>query len=139
MNTENTGNTPVETTIEGLRAQVAKLERELMWAEKAKQNKVEKLTKAKLLVQTSIDNEEWTDSELEEPFWEELCEILDVELNKVFEVIITAEWSATLKGPRSMTLSDMADFVSISEPTVTSYVAVDIEDIYEREVDINEA
>ena len=155
MNTENTGNTPVDMTIgeyasklnelERLQADVVRLQadsdrykQQLEYQSSWRQNLKTKLDKAKLLVQTSIDNEEWTDSELEEPFWEELCEILEVELNKVFEVIITAEWSATLKGPRSMTLSDMADYVSISEPTVTSYVSVDIDDIYEREVDISE-
>ena len=133
------GTTPAEPTIEELKSKIAKLEQQLSWAEQAKSNKVDKLTKAKLLVQTSIDNEEWTDSELEEPFWEELCEILDVELNKTYEVIIKAEWSATLRGPRNMSVSDMADYVSINEPTVTSYVSVDIDDIYEREVDITEA
>jgi len=133
------GATPAEPTIEELKSKIAKLEQQLSWAEQAKSNKVDKLTKAKLLVQTSIDNEEWTDSELEEPFWEELCEILDVELNKTYEVIIKAEWSATLRGPRNMSVSDMADYVSINEPTVTSYVSVDIDDIYEREVDITEA
>ncbi len=139
MITENEGNTPAEPTIEELKSKIVRLEQQLSWAEQAKSNKADKLTKAKLLVQTSIDNEEWTDSELEEPFWEELCEILDVELNKTYEVTIRAVWSATLKGPRNMSLSDMADYVSINEPTVTSYVSVDIDDIYEREVDIDEA
>jgi hypothetical protein len=139
MITENEGNTPAEPTIEELKSKIVRLEQQLSWAEQAKSNKADKLTKAKLLVQTSIDNEEWTDSELEEPFWEELCEILDVELNKTYEVIIKAEWSATLRGPRNMSISDIADYININEPTVTSYVSVDIDDIYEREVDITEA
>jgi hypothetical protein len=137
---ENTeGTTPAEPTIEELKAQVDGLTSKLNYQSNWRQELVDKIGKAKRLVQNSIDNDEWTDSELEEPFWTELCEILDIELNKVYEVIIRAEWSATLKGPRNMSLSDMADYVTIDEPSVSRYNSIEIDDIYEREVGIDEA
>ena len=133
------GTTPAEPTIEELKSKIAKLEQQLSWAEQAKSNKADKLTKAKLLVQTSIDNEEWTDSELEEPFWTELCEILEVELTKTVEIEISARWSATLKMPRSMSFDSAIENINIEEPTVSSYGTIEMDDVWEVDSDITEA
>ena len=130
---------PAEPTIEELKSKVEKLEQELSWARKSRDNYLDTCNKATSYIQASIDNGDWTDEELSEIFWEELAEILDLEMLKTYEVIIKAEWSATLKGPRNMSVSDMADYISLEEPTVSRYNSVEIDDIYEREVDITEA
>ncbi len=144
--TENTENTTPATEVvygsayvDGLTRQIAQLEQKLKWAENSRDIHLDTVNKAISYIQASIDRGDWEDSELEEIFWEELAEILDLELMKTYEVIIKAEWSATLKGPRNMSVSDMADYISLEEPTVSRYNSVELDDIYEREVDITEA
>jgi hypothetical protein len=138
MITENEGNTPAEPTIEELKSKIVRLEQQLSWAEQAKSNKADKLTTAKLLVQTSIDNEEWTDDELSEPFWEELCEILEVELNKEYEIEISATWTATLKGPRGTSIDSMIEDIEIPEPCISWSSTVELDNVRETGSDITE-
>jgi uncharacterized membrane-anchored protein YjiN (DUF445 family) len=55
-------------------------------------------TKVQSFIQTSIDNEEFSESELEEPFWEELAELLglDLKLTEEVEVAFLQTWSGTV-------------------------------------------
>jgi hypothetical protein len=131
------GTTPVEPTIEELKATVARLERELGWARDARDHNGKKLDEVREFIQASIDNDDWTDSELDEPFWEELAELLDLEISKTIEVIITAEWSATLKMKRGQDLSDVE--ISVEEPELSRFASGELTDVYERSFDVSEA
>ena len=54
--------------------------------------------KVRSFIQVSINREDWSASELEEPFWEELAEMLNLDLNltEEVEVTFTATWSGTV-------------------------------------------
>lgn len=69
----------------------------------------EKLAKVRSHIQNSINNEDWSASELEEPFWEELAEMLDLDLKLTEEVFITATltYSGTLTLPKGYDLFDL--------------------------------
>ena len=97
-----------------------------------------KLDKAKEIVQTSIDEEEWTDEELSEPFWEELCEALEVELQKQYRVEITATWTATLKGPRGTTFDTLVEDIEIEEPNISFSSSSELVDVRETGSDVTE-
>lgn len=131
--------TPAEPTIEELKAKVNKLEEDLGWARSSRQAYIDTVNKVTKHIQDSIDREEWSDEELSEPFWEELADMLDIELSKTVEVIIKAEWSATLRLPRSMSVDRALEDISIEEPSVDSYGKLSLEDVYERDCDIREA
>ena len=124
-----------EPTIEELKTKVAQLEQKLGWAEKSRDNYLDTCNKATSYIQASIDRGDWEDSELEEIFWEELAEILDLEITKTVEIIIKAEWSATVKMKRNESVYDLD--ISVSEPE-GSY-GLEMHNVYEREFDISEA
>lgn len=65
--------------------------------------------KASEFVQKSIDSDDWNDSELQEPFWTELADLLDLTLNLETEVTVTATWVLTVKAPRGYEF-DYGDF-----------------------------
>jgi hypothetical protein len=134
-NTENT--TPVELTAEELKAKVAQLEQQLQWAKDARDYNGKKLDEVRAYIQNSIDNGDWTDEELEEIFWEELADKLDLEIMKTVEVIITAEWSATVKMKRGQDLDDLD--ISVEEPEISRFGKGELTDVYERSFDITEA
>lgn len=130
---------PAEPTIEELKSKVAQLEQELGWARKSRDNYLDTCNRATSYIQASIDNGDWTDEELSEIFWEELAEILDLEMSKTVEVIIKAEWSATLKLPRGMDIDRAFEDIAIEEPTASSFSSIVLEDVYEKDCDIREA
>ena len=65
-------------------------------------------------LQSSIDREEWTDTELQEPFWIELAEKLGLELKQERTVTVTATWNLTVRTNKQF-LSDW-DFNFSIEP-----------------------
>lgn len=130
---------PAEPTLEELKAKVNKLEEDLSWCRSGRQAYIDTVNKVTKHIQDSIDREEWSDEELSEVFWEELADMLDIELSKTVEVIIKAEWSATLRLPRSMSVDSALEDISIEEPSVDSYGKLSLEDVYERDCDIREA
>ena len=139
---ENTENTTPATEVvygsayvDGLTRQIAELEQKLKWAENSRDINLDTVNKATSFIQASIDRGDWEDSELEEIFWEELAEILDLEITKTVEIIIKAEWSATVKMKRNESVYDLD--ISVSEPE-GSY-GLEMHDVYEREFDISEA
>ena len=78
-NTENQA-TPVEPvpTYEDLLIKVNELNSQLSNARDARDYNGNKLDLVREHIQTSIDNDEWTDEELDEIFWTDLAEILDL-------------------------------------------------------------
>jgi hypothetical protein len=134
---ENQEGTTPEPTIDELKGKVASLESELARAKVVRDSYGTKIDKVREFIQASIDNDDWTDSELDEPFWEELAELLDLEISKTIEVIITAEWSATLKMKRGQDLSDVE--ISVEEPELSRFASGELTDVYERSFDVSEA
>jgi hypothetical protein len=118
------------------RARISELERQLEWAKTAREEYGTKLDKVRSFIQNSIDNGDWTDEELEEIFWEELSEILDLEIMKEIEVRITAEWTATLKMKRGQELSDIE--ITVEEPEISRFASGELSDVYESELTVDE-
>jgi hypothetical protein len=129
--------TPAELVIADLEAKVKQLEQQLQWAKDARDHNGKKLDEIRSYIQNSIDNGDWTDEELEEIFWEELADKLDLEIMKTVEVIITAEWSATVKMKRGQDLDDLD--ISVEEPEISRFGKGELTDVYERSFDITEA
>jgi hypothetical protein len=138
---ENTENTTPATEVvygsayvDGLTRQIAELEQKLSWAEKSRDINLDTVNKVTKHIQDSIDREEWTDEELDEIFWEELADMLDLELTKTVDVIIKAEWSATVKMKRNQSLDDLD--ISVSEPE--GNYGVELDNVYESVFEITE-
>jgi hypothetical protein len=134
-NTENTA--PAEPTIDELKGRVASLESELARAKLVRDSYGTKIDKVREFIQASIDNGDWTDEELDEIFWEELSEIIDLEIMKTVEVLITAEWSATVRMKRGQELDDLD--ISVEEPEISSFGKGELTDVYEKSFDVSEA
>jgi hypothetical protein len=131
--------TPAELVIADLEAKVKKLELELSWARDARDTNGKKLDDVRSYIQNSIDNGDWEDEDLDEIFWEELADKLDLEMKKTIEIEITARWTATAKIPRSMNFDSVAENISIEEPEVSRFGSIELDDVYEREFDVSEA
>ena len=95
----------VKPTYEDLEAQVKELQSRLKIVETSRDCYLEMYRKASDFVQKSIDSDDWTDSELQEPFWTELADLLDLTLNLETEVTVTATWVLTVKAPRGYEFS----------------------------------
>jgi hypothetical protein len=130
---------PATPTVDDLLIKIGQLEQKLSWAEKSRDNYLDTCNRATSYIQASIDRGDWTDEELEEIFWDELSSILDLEMKKTVEVEITARWTATVKMPRGMSFMNMTEHISISEPEGSSYSSVELDDVWERDVNIEEA
>jgi hypothetical protein len=137
-NTENQA-TPVEPvpTYEDLLIKVNELNSQLSNARDARDYNGNKLDLVREHIQTSIDNDEWTDEELDEIFWTDLAEILDLEMKKEVEILITAEWSASVKIKRGQDVDDLD--ISVEEPSISRFSAGELSDVYERSFDVTEA
>lgn len=134
----NENNDSIETalpTVSELQSKVAELEKKLSWAQEARDYNSKKLDEVRSYIQASIDNEDWTDEELDEIFWTELADKLDLEIKKTVEIVIKATWTATVRMKRSQDLYDLD--ISVSEPEA-SY-GVELDNVYERDFDITEA
>jgi hypothetical protein len=133
-NTENT--TPATPLIADLEGKVANLEYKLATMQNSRDSYQAMYNKVQTFIQNSIDNGDWTDEELEEIFWEELSEILDLEIMKTIEVRISAEWTATLKMKRGQELSDIE--ISVEEPEISRFASGELTDVYESELTVDE-
>ena len=134
---ESTEGATLITQLADERLKVASLEQQLAQARLARDNYQAMYAKVNTFIQASIDNGDWTDEELEEIFWEELSEILDLELMKTVEVVITAEWTATVKMKRNQDLDDLD--ISVEEPEISRFGKGELSDVYERSFEVNEA
>ena len=128
---------PATPLIADLEAKVKQLEQQLEWAKDARDYNGKKLDEIRSYIQNSIDNGDWTDEELEEIFWEELADKLDLEIMKTVEVVITAEWTATVKMKRGADLDDLD--ISVEEPEISRFGKGELSDVYERSFEVNEA
>ena len=128
--------TPVAPLIADLEAKVVQLEQKLANAVSTRDSYGTKIDKITSFIQASIDNGDWTDEELDEIFWEELAEIIDLEIMKTVEVRITAQWTGTLKMKRNQDLSDVE--ISIDEPEISRYSSGELTDVYEEELTVDE-
>jgi uncharacterized coiled-coil protein SlyX len=116
--------------------QLASATQQMTQARNSRDNYQAMYDKVQTFIQNSIDNGDWTDEELEEIFWEELSEILDLEIMKTIEVRITAEWTATLKMKRGQDLSDIE--ISVEEPEISRFASGELSDVYESELTVDE-
>lgn len=132
---ESTNTTELELV--AVKGKVIELEQKLAWAQEARDNYGKLIDQIRNHIQASIDREEWSDEELDEIFWEELAEMLDLEISKTVEVIIKAEWTATLKLKRTKDLDDVE--ISVEEPEVSSFSSEELSDVYERRFEVIEA
>ena len=139
---ENTENTTPATEVvygsayvDGLTRQITELEQKLSWVESGRKAYIDTIDKVTKHIQASIDNGDWTDEELDEIFWEELAEILDLELTKAIDIEITARWTATVRIKRGQSLDDLD--ISVDEPEAG--YGVELENLYQRDFDIEEA
>jgi hypothetical protein len=99
-----------------LRGELVVKEQQLASMRNSRDNYQAMYTKVNTFIQNSIDNGDWTDEELEEIFWEELSELLDLSIKQEVEVTITAYWRATLTLPRGKSINEVADHISIDDP-----------------------
>lgn len=118
------------------RGEIVVKEQQLAQARLARDNYQAMYSKVNTFIQNSIDNGDWTDEELEEIFWEELAEMLDLEIMKTVEVRITAQWTGTLKMKRGQDLSDVE--ISVDEPEISRFSSGELTDVYEDELTVNE-
>lgn len=68
-----------------------------------------KLTGIREFIQGSIDRDEWTESELEEPFWTELADMVGVDLKQVedIDIMVTVTYTGTVTVPKGTDLADL--------------------------------
>ena len=136
---ENQENATVGTTMDDLRTANSALVQQLEWARNSRDVLQSTLDKVASHIQNSIDNDEWTDEELDEIFWEELAELLDLKMTKTVEVKISASWTATVKVPRSMDIDRIAEDITVDEPEVANFSSIEMDSVYEESFDISEA
>jgi len=108
--------TNTELELVASKGKVIELEQQLAQATLARDNYIAMYNKVQTYIQSSIDNGDWTDEELSEIFWEELTDMLDLEISQTVEVTVTAYWRATLSLPRGKSINDVADHISIDDP-----------------------
>lgn len=83
------------------------LEEQLKRTEAIRDSYKEHRDKVQRFIQESIDREDWTAEELSEIFWEELAEILDLNLNlfEEKEITLTIEQAVTVRVKRGHEIS----------------------------------
>jgi hypothetical protein len=141
-NTENTVSNPqtheeLVIALATLRGELMVKDQQLASMRSSRDNIQATHTKVQKFIQASIDNGDWTDDELEEIFWEELAEILNLEISKTVEIIIKAEWSATVKIKRDKSIEDID--ISLNEPEISHFSSDEMTDVSERSFEVEEA
>ena len=81
-------------------------------------------------IQASINNGDWEPSELDEPFWEELAEIADLNLKrtKEIEIRVTLTYSGTVTVPYDCDAESDLDIEGLSNEITVNYGGEEIED-----------
>lgn len=97
--------------------------------------------KAQGYIQASIDRGDWESSELEEPFWEELAEIMDLNLKrtKEVEVRITVVYTGSATVPYDCDIENDIDVEDLSNELSLTLNGETIEDqwvtFYSQEIE----
>ena len=128
--------TPAELVIADLEAKVKQLEQQLQWAKDARDHNGKKLDQVREYIQASIDNGDWEDSELEEIFWEELADKLDLEIKREIEITITTYWRATVKMPRGEDIGELANYIAVDDPEL-SHPHAELIDVEVRDTSVD--
>lgn len=89
-----------------------------------------KWDRAQQYLQASIDREEWEQSELAEPFWEEMAEMFDLNLKrtKEIEIRVTITYSGTVTVPHDCDAESDLDIEGLSNELTVNYGGQEIED-----------
>jgi hypothetical protein len=133
-NTENTVSNPqtheeLVIALATLRGELMVKDQQLASMRNSRDNYQAMYAKVNTFIQNSIDNGDWTDEELEEIFWEELADLLDLQLKREVEITITTYWRATVKMPRGEDISELANHISVDDPELSHPTAelIDVE------------
>ena len=97
--------------------------------------KIEQVTKH---INDAIDNDDITSDDLEEPFWEELCEMLDIDTTNSLDVSVTVTYYMTVSGPRGMSTSNIKEELEFEEPKFSWGNSFSIESCNEEDTDVTE-
>lgn len=125
-----------ESPIDQLQTKVAIVEAQLATMTNQRDKYIELYNKARDYVQGSIDRGEWEDSELEEIFWEELADLLDLEIKREIEITITTYWRATVKMPRGEDISELANYIAVDDPEL-SHPHAELSDVEVRDTTVD--
>ena len=87
----------LESNLAFANSRIEALEQGIAQANKERMNWFDRYYSAKEFIQESIDNGEWSESELAEPFWEILAERLNLNIATEREITVTATWTLTVK------------------------------------------
>lgn len=106
------------------------LKNQLAWAFANIESWKKQWDKARDYLQASINREEWEQSELAEPFWEELAEMfnLDLKRTKEIEIRVTLTYSGTVTVPYDCDAESDLDIEGLSDQITVNYGGVEIED-----------
>jgi hypothetical protein len=87
----------------------ANLKELLSTANQATNTYRDRIAKIAGFIQSSIDRDEWTETELQEIFWEELAEMLELNLKQTeeIEVTFTATYSAWVTVPKNTEITEL--------------------------------
>jgi hypothetical protein len=92
--------------LEAENGRIAELEREAETNRKDLVRWFDKYLAVKNFIQASLDREEWTTEELSEPYWEELANLLNLELKLERDIVVTVTWNLTVKGKTDLSSWD---------------------------------
>jgi hypothetical protein len=126
-------NTEVSSELEQ-RVAIAERQRDEAMAQRDKY--VELYNKTRDYVQGSIDRGDWQDSELEEIFWDELSDLLDLEIKREVEITITTYWRATVKMPRGEDIGELANYIGVDDPEL-SHPRAELIDVEVRDTSVD--
>lgn len=121
-----------ELELIAVKGRVIELEQQLASMTNQRNQYVDMYNKVRNYIQGSIDREEWEASELEEIFWEELAELLDLTITETHEVTITTYWRATVRLPKGESIGELENYISVDDPELShpraELIEVDIRD-----------
>ena len=126
-------NTEVSSELEQ-RVAIAERQRDEAMAQRDRY--IELYNKTRDYVQGSIDRGDWEDSELEEIFWDELADLLDLKIKQEIEITITTYWRATVKLPKGVDVSELANYISVDDPEL-SHPTAELEDVDVRDTTVD--
>jgi hypothetical protein len=93
-----------------LETQVARLNQGLADVTSNRDAWFDKYTNARKYIQDSITREDWSESELAEPFWTELAELMDLEINREVNVVVTVTFTGTMTLPIGTDPEDLGSY-----------------------------
>jgi hypothetical protein len=97
-----------------------------------------KLTSIREFIQGSIDRDEWTESELEEPFWTELADMVGVDLKQVedIDITVTLTYSGTVTIPKGIDLGDIT--FDTSWHLTSDYLGQELDELTYSDIEITQ-